>query len=1040
MLVTALAYFLVGALALGLAIPPSFAMPLYPAAGVGLAAALVYGRPALAGIALGAFGLNLVVNLLGRTGTPGLAVASAAVIATAAMLQAAAGAALVRRFVAQPLTLSEPRDVVRFGLLGGALACLISASLSVPALHALGMIPADAMADAWWLWWTGDGLGVLIGAPAVLTLIGRPRADWAHRRLTVGLSLLLVTLLLATASAQVARWDRQRTWVIFDRDATRWADALVSELRRPIVALRALRNAAQAVGHVSEPAVRAGSTDWLQDASFHLKAMGWEQLVPRRDVPAFEQAVRAELQRPGYHVFERHDAQAAPEARSDADVLPIRYIEPMSGNAGALGVSTLSIAPARPALLATLNDEQPHASGGFRLTQAPTHTGVVIYQGLRLDGQQGVMFVTLDMHEAMSSLAERLPGYLQWCLIDLAPTRAGEMRLAGPPGCEQAPGRGTLAQQRAIDFAGRHWQLRLTAPDAAVPDTRHWDARLFSLLGLSATALLGALLLTVTGRTRRIEVAVAERTVDLEREIAERRRTEAALRESEQRLRNILDHIPIGVIYTDLDGHIKETNPALRALVGYAADELDNLSVLRITHPEDRAGDLQMGRRLIAGEVPMYRRTKRYIGKDGRMLWVQSTVSLLRDPQGRPQRLVGVVEDITEHLRLQDAERAREHAEAASRAKTEFVSRMSHELRTPLNAMLGFAQLLELDRQAPLQSRHLEWVGQIQQAGWHLLHMINDTLDLSRIEAGTLRLEIGAVALAPAVQATRALVEQAAQRRRVTIEQQLAPGTDLRGDATRVKQILTNLLSNAIKYNVDGGRVRIASRRLDAHTVEVEVSDTGLGLSDEQLKELFQPFNRLGRDNQIEGTGIGLVISRRLAELMEGTLTAEARPGGGATFRLHLPSADEPAAPADAQAMPSDTPLADYHRRIVLYIEDNDANAEVMRGILAQRPQVSLHVCKTGLDGMTAARERCPSLVLLDMHLPDVDGLELLRRLKHDPLTGDIPVVAVSADATAARADRALAMGAARYVTKPVDVARMLQLLDELLAPQETRF
>jgi PAS domain S-box-containing protein len=1048
---TAAAYLVVGWLSLWLAFTPSYAVPLFPAAGVALACVLSYGPRVLPAVALGGFGVNLALSA--SRGLPQSGWAAALMVPAAvglgAMLQAGTGAVLVRRFVSRPLKLSEPRDVARFFVLGAGVACLVSASVAVPVLHAAGVLPATNLASTWWLWWAGDTLGVVIGAPVALTLIGRPREEWGHRRRTVGLSLVLVTGLLAVATAQVARWDEQRTRVIFERDAIRSAEALVAQLNHPLHALEAVRGTMQAMGGVTPEALQRSAAFWLAQP-FHLKAIGWAQRVPRSELTAFEDTVRAELGRPQYHVFDRHDVESAPAAAADPDVVAIRYIEPLQGNASALGVNPLSIAPARPALEHTLTTGTPQASGGFRLTQETgNQTGVVVYLAVhdrpprgapedRLHAR-GVLFATLRMEEAVHSVAATLPTYLQWCLVDLDP-QGGQRRLAGVQGCENDPGEGFM-QRRTLDYAGRHWEVRLSAAVAAVPDSRNWrNASLFAFAGLLATAMLGALLLTVTGRTRRIEAAVAERTADLRREVAERARTEQALRDSEQRFRNILDHVPIGVIYTDLVGRIKESNPKLRELVGYGAAELAAMSAAELVHPQDRQAFGALSQRLVRGEIDTFRRQYRFVAKDGRTVQVQVGVSLLRDPQGRPQRLVGVVEDITEHLRLAEAERARETAEAANRAKSDFLSRMSHELRTPLNAMLGFAQLLDLDRQAPLAPHQMEWTAQIQQAGWHLLHMINDTLDLSRIESGSIKLDLAPVRVAQVVESTRALVEQEARRRGLRIEQRLDPAAAaLLGDETRVKQILTNLLSNAVKYNVQGGTVLVASRLADPHTVEVEVRDSGLGMTPQQMAELFQPFNRLGREGYGEGTGIGLVISRRLAELMGGSLLAESQAHKGSCFRLRLPLAlahDEAAVEATAdQALPPE-----YRQRRVLYIEDNETNAEVMRGILAQRPQVRLEVCATGAQGLATARRSRPHLVLLDMHLPDGDGLALLRELKHDPRTAPVPVVVVSADATSARIDEALASGAVHYVTKPVNVAEMLNLVDEMLEPQDTRF
>jgi PAS domain S-box-containing protein len=527
----------------------------------------------------------------------------------------------------------------------------------------------------------------------------------------------------------------------------------------------------------------------------------------------------------------------------------------------------------------------------------------------------------------------------------------------------------------------------------------------------------------------------------LRAEVAERHVAESALRASEQRFRNIIDNVPIGVVYTDLAGRVIQANPRYCELTGYDEGELTRLSPEALTHPEDLANDQLLTAQLVAGEIPMYRRHKRCLNRTGDVVWVRSTVSLLRDPNNQPWRIVGVVEDITEHLRLEEAERAREAAELSNRAKSDFLSRMSHELRTPLNAMLGFAQLLEIDRRHPLTAGQRPWVAQIQQAGWHLLEMINDVLDLSRIDSGNLRLQTGTLDLGEVVQATTALVASDAAKRGIRISQELAPeASAILGDATRVKQILTNLLSNAVKYNIDDGRVHVASRLAATDIVEVSVTDTGMGMTAEQMEELFRPFNRLGRERTaLQGTGIGLVISRRLAELMGGSIRVKSVPGEGSSFILRLPKAIDP------DTIPSSLDdfaalATDYHRRIVLYVEDNETNVEVMRGILAQRVQVQMEVATTGLGGLASVRERPPHLILLDMHLPDMNGLDLLRHLKADPATSSIPIIVVSADATAQQVDAALDAGAVRYLTKPVGVNELLATVDDLLDQMDTGF
>lgn len=1040
---TALAYGIAGWMALWLAIPPGYASPLYPAAGIALASVLTFGWRMLAGVALGSLSINMLMALQHGEATLGPVLVAPLGIALGATLQAWIGALLVRRYASHPLTLSEPHDILVFFGLGALASCLLSATVGVLTLYLVLGHPADSLWFTWCVWASGDTLGVLIGAPAVLTLIGQPRSEWVSRRWTVGFTLLVATMLTALGVKQIARWADARLLASFERDAVHASSSLAARMQYPLHALEAMRGVHLASDSVTRDEMRRATLAWLTPGS-QLQAMGWAELMTRADAAGYEAQVRA-IDFPAFTVFDRQDGGSIADDR----IAVMRYIEPHDVNAGALGVNIRSIPEARAAVDAAVRTDSPAATAGFRATQnLGDETIVVIYQALyrglpttaseRNSAARGIVFVTLRMEAALASFRASLPHYLKVCIVDTDPV-ATRRRLAGPPGCETA--QHDLLHVRPLAFAGRQWDLRISALRSEMPDMRELDALLFSMVGLLATAMLGALLLTVTGRTRRIEAAVQDRTAALQREIAERERTEVDLRESEQRFRNILNNVPIGVVYTDLQGHVQQVNPRFCELTGYSADQLMGMDLAMLTHPEDRPQQIELSAQLVRGDIPMYRRQARYLTRDKRIVWAQSVGTLLRDAQGAPYRIVGVVEDITEHLRLAEAERAREIAEAANLAKSEFLSRMSHELRTPLNAMLGFAQLLELDQNHPLPAAQRPWVAQIQGAGWHLLDMINDVLDLSRIESGTLNLQPDRLDLRDVIASALPLVEQDARRRNIQVTQDV-PDDAARviGDSTRVKQILINLLSNAVKYNSDGGRIHITARCVQIDLIEIVVSDTGLGMTAQQLEQLFQPFNRLGRERSgMEGTGIGLVISQRLAELMGGALRARSMAGAGSSFILTLPRADRPdTAPGPLDALNEGSTT--YHQRHVHYVEDNETNVEVMRGILLRRPQVRFSVSVTGLDGLAAIRTQRPDLVLLDMHLPDIDGLELLRHLKSDASTAEIPVVVVSADALASQIEAAMEAGAFHYLTKPVSVAELLSVVDSVLEGAETRF
>ena len=1045
---TFVAYLLVARASLLLAIAPSGVAPLYPAAGIAVVAALAWGRPALLAVALGSLGAGL------WSAAPGIkwdaiGVAIAAGIGVGAALQAGLGALLTKRFVGLPLLLAEPLQLWRFVLAAALLPCCVGASVGVLVLLAAGHLAAAQVLPTWTTWWVGDVLGVMIFAPATLTLIGQPREEWAPRRWPVALPLVVAALLMGLGIRQVTQTEVERQRQAFAREADSVANAVQVRLLQPLLALQAMHGLLSESALADRGAFRRASAPWLGGTG-GLSALGWNERVAGADVAAFEARERA-AGITGFRVVDHGGAGFSADGSTDAQV--IRFIEPLEDNLRALGVNAKTTPMARAAIDQAVRTGMPVASAGFTLAQGST--GVVVYLAVyrgrpatdadRVSAQRGVVFATLRPDDLVRAAVPSTSTGLQLCLID-NDAAADARLLAGAPGCDSPNPSAALLHVSPLTVAGRKWDLRVYSAAPLAPGLGStWP---YALTSLAVAAMLGALLLIVTGRSRRIEAAVQLRTAELQQrsaelqaEVTERQRATAALRDSQQRLRNILDHTPIGVAYTDTTGRIREANPKLRQMLGAEGPRLAATFIADLIHPDDRHAEAEARQRLLAGDVPMSRSRLRYLTVDGRTLWAQVGVSVLRDSNGIAKRMVWVVEDITEHLALEESKRAREGAEAANRAKSEFLSRMSHELRTPLNAMLGFSQLLELDRRQPLAAHQSEWTTQIRQAGWHLLHMINDTLDLARIESGHIEIDTRPLDLGELVAAVVALLAHNAEQRGIGIDVRLFEGASaVRGDRTRVKQVLTNLLSNAIKYNVDGGRVLISSHATARDMVALEISDSGEGMDATQLAQLFQPFNRLGRESgPVEGTGIGLVISLRLAELMGGTLRARSTRGGGSTFTLELPRVAAPPQPLP-DGDDDDLPDATYHQRIVHYIEDNETNAEVMRGIMALRPQVKLEVSALGLDGLAAIRQSRPSLILLDMHLPDIDGLELLRHLQADPETAEIPVIVVSADANGARIDEAIAAGATHYLTKPVNVAQFLAALDEMLEQLDTMF
>lgn len=402
---------------------------------------------------------------------------------------------------------------------------------------------------------------------------------------------------------------------------------------------------------------------------------------------------------------------------------------------------------------------------------------------------------------------------------------------------------------------------------------------------------------TVLSRLDPLFVAVGSIMGQVQSE-RERRRAEEALRRSEALYRTTFESAPLGIAQVALDGRYLEVNPRECQILGRSAQELRQLRFHDISHPDDLQTDLAQLDRLLAGEIDRYTMEKRFLRPDGSLVWTLLTVSLVRDANGQPQQLVSTLEDITERRELEQARVAAEAAERANRAKTEFLSRMSHELRTPLNAVLGFAQLLRMDARDPLSGNQLTQLRHIERAGQHLLAMINDVLDLSRIEVGAMPLTCEMMSLRPVVEEAIALLAPAAKEAQVELRCDAGPASARAwADPLRVRQALVNLLSNAVKYNHAGGRVNVTWQE-EAHDVRITVSDTGRGLNADQLSHLFEPFNRLGAERTpTEGTGIGLVVTRRLVQLMNGELHVQSEPGVGSHFSITLPQAPQGAAP-----------------------------------------------------------------------------------------------------------------------------------------------
>ena len=533
------------------------------------------------------------------------------------------------------------------------------------------------------------------------------------------------------------------------------------------------------------------------------------------------------------------------------------------------------------------------------------------------------------------------------------------------------------------------------------------------------------------------------------RDITERRRAEEEARHARaeadrthlenERLASIVAGSEDAILSKTLDGVITSWNVGAERLYGYTARDAIGQDIEILIPPERRGEERNILHHVVTGAPLQHYETRRQ-RKDGTIVDVALTVSPLRDADGRVTGASTIARDISERRRTEEeARRAWAEAERANSAKSEFLSRMSHELRTPMNAVLGFAQLLELET---VDERQRESIDQILRAGNHLLALINEVLDVARIEAGKLSLSLEPVDADQALYEAVDLIRPLADERKVTVEVDTG-GIEacVRADPQRLKQVLLNLLSNAVKYNRGGGRVSVRLQQQPDGMLRVSVSDTGAGLARSQLERLFSPFERLDADSRpVEGTGLGLALSKGLVEAMHGRIGVDSHVGKGSTFWFELQAVEarsflEPG-PGSCEDDASDAEPV-VQAGSVLYIEDNLSNLKLVEQVLTRFPHIELLVAMQGTLGLDLAREHRPDLILLDLHLPDVDGEEVLARLRADPETAPIPVVVLSADAMPRRIERLLASGADDYLPKPLDVGRFMGLLREHLPEYE---
>lgn len=617
---------------------------------------------------------------------------------------------------------------------------------------------------------------------------------------------------------------------------------------------------------------------------------------------------------------------------------------------------------------------------------------------------------------------------------------------------EFSPAAERIFGYRADEVIGRNVSLLMPEPD----HSRH-DGYLANYAHTGKAAIIGigreVTGLRKDGTTVPLFLSVGEFEIDGRKMfsgivsdqsavVAERR----ALQDSERRFRQLAESIDeVFLLRTVEPVQILYLNPAVESILGVTpeAGMTDPAFLTALVHPDDLDVVRDASVEAASGGEPSVE--FRIVRADGEVRWLWIRYRQVAVEAGEPALLAVVLSDVTDRkLAVESAALARQEAERANAAKSEFLSRMSHELRTPLNAILGFAQLMEMDDPSPVQRDSL---AQVSKAGRHLLDLINDVLDIARIDAGQLSLSLEPVATCDVVQAAVDLVLPMIEARGLTM-MPLVAGPDagcVFADRRRVTQTLLNLLSNAVKYNREGGWIAVTCEARPDGTTAITVADSGVGIDPKAFDRVFAPFDRLGQEStSIEGIGIGLALTSSLVRAMNGRVEVQSNPGSGSSFSVVLPSVQcedgEGGTSDGANSVAGHDLESSEHAHkelVVVSIEDNPANMRLMESVAARRPGVRLLQAQQGRLGLDLIESSHPDLILLDLHLPDVPGQELLRILRGNPRTASTPILIVSADASPGLVDRLVAMGASGYLSKPFEVAEILAWFDRLQADLE---
>lgn len=864
-LLLTLTYALTGYLALLLSIAPGYVAAVFPPSGIALAALLIWGWRLTPGIWLGAVVMSGWILLPHQPQVEPIHWLALVLLGTGATLKALLGKYLIQRFVSMPLSLSEDRSILRFLVLGGPVACMVSATIGVTALWLAGVLQYADLPFGWWTWWTGDSLGVLLFAPVMLALFGKPNYLWRRRRTTVALPLLLTMLGLVFIFFQTSRWENERILDNFNEQAQNLVHRLETQLamyEEILSGIERLFAASDYVGRNEFLLFVAGYFDRYPG----LQALEWLPSVHDAERAHFE-AMNREEGLTDFIIRERDVAGQLVTAAQRALYFPVTYVAPMKGNEPAIGYDVFSDAQRRAALESARDTGRAAATAPTVLVQEVHRpAAMLVFQPVYRHGAdlrtpdarraalEGMLLMIVRIPHVVETIfkPEQHAGY-SLAVIDVTDSPPGEVYY----GVAQPDT--SLSFNVPFAMAGRQLKLVVTASADYVAAHRQWQAWTILAVGLFATSLLGGFLLSVTGRAEATSQLVEQRT-----------------RELQQILDNALDVI----ITLDAWGIIQSANPAAEKLFLYAADEMIGRNIGLLIPSFLHAQPAEPGTPLVTAAIFKavgHRRETTGLRKDGVTMPLELGVSEVRSED--KVFFTVMVHDLTERRRVE-------------KLQGEFISIVSHELRTPLTSIRGALGLLADGVGGPLPGNADRLVQLAASNAERLTVLVNDILDVGRLEASYPQVELRNMDLIPLL--SKAVEDATGYARqcdvRIVLSDTTGGSVQAALDPDRFQQVMANLLSNAIKYSPRGDCVEV-SAALESVNVHISVADHGPGVPEEFRSQVFKKFARADTSNsrRMSGTGLGLSIAKAIVEKMGGSIDFDTTPGRGATFHFTLP-------------------------------------------------------------------------------------------------------------------------------------------------------